>query len=383
MSTITVPTPAPSPTEDSEQLRKAFEGKIRDSSFMHSDISNTKRPNAGTDVNIEQTPCSFLNHRGKDGESRGHSFQKAQLENGMVSEVDAEVDVECEREIGTSGRNYSGGSRKTRLHMFGQKESSDASTCDKDCNERTHSFWINYTKSPLPSDVDEKEDTERPKKSEYQTRADDMNVFSIPRVFVRSLKHHSSPKSTSRKSQSKNEFTDFTDGNYDEYDALRGENNRQMTDVLKGQLLLDKLESVADGLSDRSNSIEGSVQNSSVWSESVQRSNSLSPSSSNLFQDVSGNDEDYLTTLPTVPDEGTSRMDDMNCHTAEVDSVEGSVDSSEFEETSAFCRGRTKVMYCIESVLGGSLCAVLAVPVTMVVVKLFSMQEQYHVMLPT
>ncbi|GLJ21606.1 hypothetical protein SUGI_0401520 [Cryptomeria japonica] len=351
----------------------SFSGKIRASSFsMHPEMSNSK----------SKSPYTFLNHRGKYSESGGYFIGKSRLKDNSLPEGDTESEIDG----GTSGRNYSRGDMKTRLCMLQRRENGDESTYEEDCIETKH-FRLNYIHSPLPSEVGE-EDTGRPKKTECMARTDDMklNEFSPPGACVGSLQCHSSPLVTRRKSQSITEFTDFTDGNYDIYDSLRVVNTEQMPAALKGRTLLDKLESAADGFSDRSNSQEGSMQNSSVWSESVQISDSLSPTSSdNLFQDVLDNEEDYLTTIPTEPDKRTPRVDHMkeNCQSAEVDSSEGSVDFPEFEEMSAFRRGWTKVVYLMESMLRGSLCAVLAIPVAMVAVKLFSVEEECHVMVPT
>lgn len=212
---------------------------------------------------------------------------------------------------------------------------------------------------------------------------DDMKPSSTQRTLVR-FGNHSTPVGTSRKRQQKTEYTDVADGHYDESNELRGENSGRMSVALKGRALLDRLESVADGYSDRSNSQEGSMLNSSVWSESVERSDSLSRTSSGTpFQDMSCNEAAYLT-LSTELERSHNLYEMMeSCQLDEDDSVEVSVDSSELEETSTFRRGWEKVSNFMESILGGSLCIVLAVPATMVAVKLLTMQEEYHVMVPT
>ena len=60
--------------------------------------------------------------------------------------------------------------------------------------------------------------------------------------------------------------------------------------------MLDSLYSVADGYSVRSNSEKGDMQNSSEWSESVHRIDSLSPTSSVVFEEMLDNKEDYQST---------------------------------------------------------------------------------------
>ena len=75
-----------------------------------------------------------------------------------------------------------------------------------------------------------------------------------------------------------------------------GGDNRHMITEKKGRTMLDSLYSVADGYSIRSNSEEGDLQNSSEWLESVHRTDSLSPASSAVFEEMLDNKEDYQST---------------------------------------------------------------------------------------
>ena len=72
-----------------------------------------------------------------------------------------------------------------------------------------------------------------------------------------------------------------------------------------------------------------------------------------------------------------------NCLPANLDSFEGSTDSCKWQETKTFCTCWRRALCFMESIMGVSLCAMLVVPAIMVVVNLFSKQEEYHVMVPT
>ena len=149
--------------------------------------------------------------------------------------------------------------------------------------------------------------------------------------------------------------------------------------------MLDSLYSVADGYSVRSNSEEGDLQNSSEWSESVHRTDSLSPASSTVFEEMLDNEEDYQSTSLTELEKEAYKIDDKkeNCLPANFNSFEGSTDSCKWQETKTFCKCWRRALCFMESILGVSLCVVLVVPAIMVVVNLFSKQEEYHVMVPT
>ena len=79
--------------------------------------------------------------------------------------------------------------------------------------------------------------------------------------------------------------------------------------------MLDSLYSVADGYLVRSNSEEGDLQNSSERSESVHRTNSLSPASSAVFEEMLDNEEDYQSTGLTELEKEAYKIDDKkeNC----------------------------------------------------------------------
>ncbi|GLJ20494.1 hypothetical protein SUGI_0373020 [Cryptomeria japonica] len=338
----------------SQGYEAALTEKIRDSTFsMQSEISHSKTATIARDMATEQTPCSALTHKGGDSESGGYFIRKPLFENEDM---------------------------KTRRYMLREKENGDES--------RKHS-WIKYSHSPAHSDVTEEKDSGRPKTAEPTRRTGDMKLkeFTPISANVGSLQQHSCPQVTRRKSQSKSRFTDFTYDNNDKHDSSRDEETGQMTAALKGKTWLHKLESFGDRFSDQSNSQEGSIQNSSAWSESVQKSYSLSPtsSSSTLYEDASGNEEGYLNPLSIQPDKQTPRMDAMeeNSQPAEVNSREASVYFPMFEETSRFGRGWKKAMYLMKSMLERSLCAVLVVPATMIAVELFSLKDDYHVLVPT
>ena len=149
--------------------------------------------------------------------------------------------------------------------------------------------------------------------------------------------------------------------------------------------MLDSLYSVADGYSVRSNSEEGDLQNSSEWSESVHRTDSLSPASSVVFEEMLDNEEDYQSTGLTELEKEAYKIDDKkeNCLPANLDLFEGSTDSCKWQETKTFCTCWRRALCFMESILGVSLCDVLVVLAIMVVVNLFSKQEEYHVMVPT
>ena len=79
--------------------------------------------------------------------------------------------------------------------------------------------------------------------------------------------------------------------------------------------MIDSLYSVADGYSVRSNSEEGDLQNSSERSESVHRTDSLSPASSVVFEEMLDNEEDYQSTGLTELEKEAYKIDDKkeNC----------------------------------------------------------------------
>ena len=149
--------------------------------------------------------------------------------------------------------------------------------------------------------------------------------------------------------------------------------------------MLDRLYSIADGYSVRSNLEEGDLQNSSEWSESVHRTDSLSLASSTIFEEMLDNKEYYQSTSLTELEKEAYKTDDKkeNCLLANLDSFEGSTDSCKWKEIKTFCTYWRRALCFIESILGVSLCAVLVVTAIMVVVNLFSKQEKYHVMVPT
>jgi hypothetical protein len=402
--------------------KNAFSGKMSNSSFSPlSDRSQSTRSNAGKNMVTEQTPHCFFAHTGKDGDCRtyfvpeSHLFDKGgnrsmSLEKDIMSGSDTENTAEYESD-GASERKYSC-EHRTRIPMFDRHgENGDALTYGGDCFERRHSykeaendpcfsFCINYDHSHCPSAVEAAAVT--PKNLGSYITIDDTSVFNTPRTIVRSLEQHSSSENTYRKLQCRKEFADSADANYDNLnetnwtmnlspaandavDESGGGDHGQMISAKKGRTVLDSLYSVADGYSVRSNSEEGDLQNSSEWSESVHRTDSLSPASSTLFEEILDNEEDYQRTGLTELDKGVHRTDGKkeNCLPADVDSVEGSADSFKWQETNAFCTCWRRALRFMESIMGVSLCVVLAVPATMVAVKLFRMQEEYHVMVPT
>lgn len=406
--------------------KNAFSEKMRNPSFSPlSDRSESTRLNAGKNMATEQTPHCFFTHTGKDGDFRrylvpeSHLFDEGgngsiSLENGIIFGSDTEVVAEYESD-GASERKYScehgNRQRRTRIHMVDRHgENGDASVYDGDCFERRHSykedendpcfsFRGNYSHSHCPSAVEE---TVSPKNPGSYIAIDDMSVFNTPSSFVRSLEQQSSSKNTCRKLQSRGEFADCAESNHDNLNEIdwtmnlspaangavnesRGGDHRQMITAKKGRTMLDSLYSVADGYSVRSNSEEGDLQNSSEWSESVHRTDSLSPASSTVFEEMLDNEEDYQSTGLSELDKEAYRTENKkeNCLPANLDSVEGSTDSCKWQETKTFCTCWRRALCFMESILGVSLCAVLAVPATMVAVKLFSRQEEYHVMVPT
>lgn len=405
----------------------AFSRKMRNSSFSPwSDRSESTKPNAGKSMATEQTPHCFLTRSGKDGDSRTYLVSESRLfekggnrsislENGIKFGSDTEIAAEYESD-GASERKDScehvNRQTRTRMHMFDRHgENGDTLTCDGDHFERRHSykeaendpcfsFCINNARSHCPSAVEKA--AVSPKDPVLYITTDDMNVFNTPRTIVRSLKQHSSSENTCKKLQLRKEFADSAEVNYDNLnetdwtmnispaasdtvDESRGGDHGQMMTAGKGRTVLDSLYSVADGYSVRSNSEEGDLPNSSEWSESVHRTGSLSPASSTVFEEILDNKGDYHSNGLTELDKGTHRTDDKkeNCLPADVGSVEGSAESFNGQETNAFCTYWRRALRFMESIMGMSLCAVLAVPATMVVVKLCSMQEEYPVMVPT
>ena len=130
---------------------------------------------------------------------------------------------------------------------------------------------------------------------------------------------------------------------------------------------------------------EGDLQNSSEWLESVHRTDSLSPASSVVFEEMLDNEEDYQSTgLTELEKEAYKTYDKKeNCLLANLDSFEGSTNSCKWKETKTFCTCWRTPLCFMESILGFSLCVVLVVPAIMVVVNLFCKQEEYHAMVPT
>ena len=79
--------------------------------------------------------------------------------------------------------------------------------------------------------------------------------------------------------------------------------------------MLDSIYSVADGYSVRRNSEEGDLQNNSEWLESVHRTDSLSPASSDVFEEMLDNEEDYQSTSLIELEKESYKIDDKkeNC----------------------------------------------------------------------
>ena len=117
-----------------------------------------------------------------------------------------------------------------------------------------------------------------------------------------------------------------------------------------------------------------------VWIELI-----LSPASSAVFEEMLDNEEDYQSIGLTELEKESYKIDDKkeNCLPANFNSFEGSTDSCKWQETKTFCKCWRRALCFMESILGVSLCVVLVVPAIMVVVNLFSKQEEYHVMVPT
>ena len=126
----------------------------------------------------------------------------------------------------------------------------------------------------------------------------------------------------------------------------------------KRRTMLGSLYSVAYGYSVRSNSEEGDLQNSSEWSESVHRTDSLSPASSVVFQEMLDNEEDYQSIGLTELEKEAYKTDDKkeNCLPANLDSFEGSIYSCKWQETKTFCKCWRRALCFMESILGVSLC---------------------------
>ena len=116
--------------------------------------------------------------------------------------------------------------------------------------------------------------------------------------------------------------------------------------------MLDSLYSVADGYSVRSNSEEGDLQNSSQWLESVHNTDSLSPASSIVFQEMLDNEEDYERNGLTELEKEAYKKDDKkeNCLPANLDSFEGSTYSCKWQETKTFCKCWRRALYFMESI---------------------------------
>ena len=74
--------------------------------------------------------------------------------------------------------------------------------------------------------------------------------------------------------------------------------------------MLDSLYSVADGYSVRSNLEEGDLQNSSEWLESVHKTNSLSPASSVVFEEMLDNEVYYQSIGLTKLEKEAYKTDD-------------------------------------------------------------------------
>ena len=116
--------------------------------------------------------------------------------------------------------------------------------------------------------------------------------------------------------------------------------------------MLDSLYSVADGYSVRSNSEEGDLQNSSERSKSVHRTDSLSPASSTVFEEMLDKEEYYQITGLTELEKEAYKIDDKkeNCLPTSLDSFEGSTDSYKWQETKTFCKCWRRALYFMESI---------------------------------
>eukprot|EP01018_Ginkgo_biloba_P033186 Gb_10260 [translate_table: standard] len=383
--------------------------KRRDTPFStRSQMSESVTP-------TEQTPGPNSSHRGNDSEYRGCNLQDSQffdngsvsrsisLENGIVAgseakhATDYEVDRESERNCLLEEPEKQWQTRSKNL------EEERKYTCKELRNEETSfSFCMHYTPCLRPVHMEEEPLT--PQKSGSQLTIGEISIFSSPRRLVSSLQQQSSPEFTSKKKQSRKQCQDSADDSYENSsgadwnmsynpvasntdDEVRGRNRGRVTVALEGRILFDKLDNVAEGVSDISDSQEEDLQdNSSVWSESVNRSKSLSSTSSSaLVQEIPDNKEDLLRAGLIQSDKGSPTINEGEDKylSADVESLESSVIPLKLHETSAFWIGWTKAGNCMEAILRGSLCAVLAVPAAMMVVKLFGRQEEYHVMVPT
>lgn len=128
---------------------------------------------------------------------------------------------------------------------------------------------------------------------------DDFHIFNTsPRTLVRSLQKESSPESESRKVQSRNKCADVDyDASRDAIWSGKDSPNASIKDdesrvrkqgraalALKGKMLLQQLESLANEVSCKSNAHEGDLQEStSVWSDGVWQSESVSSASSRIL----------------------------------------------------------------------------------------------------
>eukprot|EP01018_Ginkgo_biloba_P024325 Gb_08088 [translate_table: standard] len=309
-----------------------------------------------------------------------HGFGQFRIVNG-----DGVAKKNCRPTVGSEKDWF----ERDESHKVGENEAvaSHESSC-----HGTSSFSWSMQFTPM-------EDAHSPRISRSQLTVDDFHIFTTPRRLIRSLQQQTSPESTSVKNQARKlcedvEYETSSEADWSEGDNLIASNSNheledrlqgRVTVAVKGRVLFDKLESVADEVTHRSNATENIQESSSVWSSAIQRTESVS----SAFSSTLCMDDKQESQLPSnrraeavEGDPRVSHKKDRSPST-DVESVEGSKVSSEVQVKNANPTGWRKAKHFISFILRGSTCAVLVFPAAMMAAKYFSMQEEYHILVPT